>query len=138
GADVPPSRQIVFEFNRAVVPVGRMERAADEIPITISPSLSCQWRWISTRTLACNLDEKAQMLPATEYAVEVKPGLTTIDGVTIPETYRHRFTTRRPEVRGSYFRRWRTSGIPIMRISWDQAVAKSSVAKHLFLLDAKN
>ena len=26
GMDVPPGRQIVFQFDRAVVPVGRMER----------------------------------------------------------------------------------------------------------------
>ena len=36
GQDVPPGRQIVIQFNRAVVPVGRMERRASEIPITIS------------------------------------------------------------------------------------------------------
>ena len=34
GTDVPPARQIVFEFNRAVVPLGRMERDAAEVPIT--------------------------------------------------------------------------------------------------------
>ena len=31
GTDVPPGRQIVFEFNRAVVAVGRMERDAAEV-----------------------------------------------------------------------------------------------------------
>ena len=39
GADVPPGRQIVFEFNRPVVPLGRMERSASEIPISIEPVL---------------------------------------------------------------------------------------------------
>ena len=35
GKDVPAGRQIVFQFDRAVVPVGRMERNASEVPITI-------------------------------------------------------------------------------------------------------
>ena len=29
GTDVPPGRQIVIQFDRKVVPVGRMERAAE-------------------------------------------------------------------------------------------------------------
>ena len=65
GVDVPPGRQIVFQFNRPVVPVGRMERDASEIPITISPSLDCQWRWLNTSALACQLDEKSALRPAT-------------------------------------------------------------------------
>ena len=52
GTDVPPGRQIVFEFNRAVVTVGRMERHAAEVNITISPEADCQWRWLNTRALA--------------------------------------------------------------------------------------
>lgn len=74
GSAVDPGRQIVIEFNRQVVPLGRMERTTAEIPITITPALVCQWRWITTRTLACNLDEKQQMQRATEYKLEIKPG----------------------------------------------------------------
>ena len=44
GDDVPVGRQVVLEFNRAVVPVGRMERRPEEIPITITPPLACAWR----------------------------------------------------------------------------------------------
>ena len=58
GMDVPAGRQIVFEFNRPVVPLGRMERNSSEIPITIEPALSCQWRWLNASNLACQLDEK--------------------------------------------------------------------------------
>ena len=65
GTDVPPARQIVFEFNRAVVPVGRMERDAAEVPITISPETDCRWRWLDTRVLACELNESAALKPAT-------------------------------------------------------------------------
>ncbi len=72
GTDVPPGRQIVFEFNRAVVPVGRMERDAAEVPITISPETDCQWRWLNTRALACQLDETAALKPATRYDIVCK------------------------------------------------------------------
>jgi hypothetical protein len=36
GTEVPPARQIVFEFDRAVVPVGRMERDAAELPMALA------------------------------------------------------------------------------------------------------
>ena len=67
GSDVPVGRQIVFQFNRPVVPVGRMERDPAEIPIAIAPELKCQWRWLNTSALACQLDEKAALSPATRY-----------------------------------------------------------------------
>ncbi len=55
GNDVPAARQIVIQFNQPVVPVGKMERDAAEIPITITPALSCEWRWLNTSALACEL-----------------------------------------------------------------------------------
>ncbi len=38
GVEVPAGRQIVVQFDRKVVPVGRMERRSDEIPIAIEPA----------------------------------------------------------------------------------------------------
>src|SRR5215510_11266265 len=55
GTNVPAARQIVIQFNRAVVPIGRMERRDSEIPIEITPPLACQWRWLDTSALACQL-----------------------------------------------------------------------------------
>ena len=75
GKDVPPGRQVVFQFDRAVVPVGRMARNAAEIPIAIAPVLDCQWRWLNTSALACQLDEKSSLSPATHYRITINPGL---------------------------------------------------------------
>jgi hypothetical protein len=58
GLDVPASRQIVIQFNRPVVAIGRMDRDKAEVPITIEPGLDCHWHWLNTSALACNLDEK--------------------------------------------------------------------------------
>ncbi len=46
GTDVPTGRQIVFQFDRPVVPIGRMVRKASACsnflgPIDITPSLDC-------------------------------------------------------------------------------------------------
>ena len=47
GTDVPAGKRIVIQFNQPVVPLGRMARSADEIPVTITPEVKCQWRWLS-------------------------------------------------------------------------------------------
>jgi hypothetical protein len=67
GNDVPAVRQIVFQFDRPVVPIGRMERDAAEIAIDISPEVHCQWCWINTRALACQLDKANALQPETRY-----------------------------------------------------------------------
>ncbi|HLE69156.1 MAG TPA: hypothetical protein VJH87_05715, partial [Vicinamibacteria bacterium] len=77
GAEVPSGRQIVIQFDRKVVPVGRMERRADEIPITIEPPLACEWRWLDTSSLACQLQEDDACRPATRYRLTVRPGIRT-------------------------------------------------------------
>ncbi|EKD34606.1 MAG: hypothetical protein ACD_75C02264G0002, partial [uncultured bacterium] len=58
GKEVAPGRQIVIQFDRPVVPLGRMERSGAELPITMEPRLNCQWRWLNSATLACNLSEQ--------------------------------------------------------------------------------
>ena len=84
GMDVPAGRQIVFEFNRAVVPLGRMERSGSEVPITIEPALACQWRWLNASSLACQLDEAHAMAPATRYTITVRPGIIPKKGRAFP------------------------------------------------------
>src|SRR5437773_12345351 len=80
GEDVPLSAQIVFEFNRPVVPLGRMERLPEEVPMAIMPPLACAWHWLNTTTLACELGEHSPMARATRYTVIVQPGIQAEDG----------------------------------------------------------
>ena len=65
GEEVPQSREIVIQFDRSVVPVGRMEREAHELPISIEPALECEWRWLDTSALSCRLAEDEALRPAT-------------------------------------------------------------------------
>ena len=131
GDDVPPGRQVVFQFDRPVVPVGRMERRADEVPIRIQPELTCHWRWLNTTALACQLDEQGAMLPATRYTVTIEPGLTALDGTGMHQTLRRTFVTQRPTVRYTWFHHWQGPGVPEINIQFDQPVTGESVGQHL-------
>jgi hypothetical protein len=133
GEDVPVGQQIVFEFSRPVVPVGRMERRAEEIPITITPALACGWRWLNTTALACQLREQDAMAPATRYTVTVRPGITTQDGATLAAEVHHTFITQRPRVVATRFHTWTAPGTPEMVVVFDQPVTGATVAQHLYV-----
>ncbi|TDJ03975.1 MAG: large extracellular alpha-helical protein, partial [Deltaproteobacteria bacterium] len=132
GEDVPAGRQIVLQFNRAVVPIGRMDRKSEEIPIQITPEVKCQWRWLNTTALACQLDDKNTLSKATKYKLIISPGIKAEDDVTIGGVHRHEFITERPMVRYPRVHNWKSPGIPIVRITFNQSVSISSVKKHLF------
>ncbi len=133
GDNVPAKRQIVIEFNRPVVPLGRMERTQEETGVTITPAVNCQWRWLNTSALACQLGEEDSLVPATTYELTIEPRIAAQDGAQIAQAYAHSFTTRGPEVERANFRTWRAAGYPVMQVVFNQPVTKTSVADHLYL-----
>lgn len=133
GDDVPASKQIVLEFNRPVVPIGRMDRNADELGITISPALNCQWRWLNTSSLSCNLDDKDVMAQSTEYQLTIEPKISAEDGAKIDTTKTYKFITERPDITNYSFSAWRGASSPVIRVTLNQAVSKSSIEQHLYM-----
>lgn len=133
GEDVPAGNQIVIEFNRPVVPVGKMERTAAEVGVEISPALNCQWRWLNTSTLSCNLDGKDAMTAATRYTLTIQPQIMAEDGAKIAEAQTYDFTTIRPDVSYTGFQTWRGPASPVIRVVFNQPIARSSVEKHLYI-----
>lgn len=133
GNDVPASKQIVIEFNRPVVPLGRMDRRPEELGITISPSLRCQWRWINTSSLSCNLADEDSMIQSTTYNLTIEPKIMAQDGGKIEKIQNHQFTTQRPSITGYDFISWRTASTPVIKVSFNQPVLKSSVEQHLYI-----
>ncbi len=132
GVEVPPGRQIVIQFDRKVVPVGRMERRADEIPVDIEPPLACEWRWLDRSSLACQLQEDDSFRPATKYRLTVRPGIRTESGATLEEAVEHEFETERPKVTDTGFEHWLGPGSPQFTVTFNQRMAVDAVRKHLF------
>src|SRR5678815_1040216 len=108
GEDVPPGPQIVIQFDRAVVPIGRMDRGPRDVPAHVEPDPGCRWTWIDPTALACQLDSDHQLAPATRYEVEVRPPLRAIDGATLAAPVRSSFLTQRPDVEQAWFDTWVT------------------------------
>ncbi len=133
GEDVPAGNQIVIEFNRPVVPLGRMERTAEEVGVTIAPPLNCQWRWLNTSSLSCNLDSADTMKPATRYTIKIAPVIEAEDGGKLASESSYEFITQRPDISYTSFTTWRSPTLPVIRVVFTQPVSKSSAEQHLFI-----
>ncbi|MCE5241609.1 MAG: hypothetical protein LLF99_00290, partial [Desulfobacteraceae bacterium] len=132
GEDVPAGKQIVFEFDRPVVPLGRMERSESEVPVQFEPKIACEWRWLNPSTLSCRLPEKSPLAPATRYTVTVLPGLKAQDGTTMAQKATAVFITERPKITGTTFKTWAAPGTPQIAVRFNQAVQEASVAARVF------
>jgi alpha-2-macroglobulin len=132
GDDVAPGRQLLLEFDRPMVPLGVMDRRGDQLPIRIDPPLNCHWRWLDPHSLACNLDEKDALQPATPYRLTLSPGLTALDGATLAEPFTHQFATVRPRLGETWFKTWLSPRLPQTVLRTNLAVHQESLAAHLF------
>ncbi len=135
GDEVPVGQQIVIQFDRPVVPLGRMERASDEVPVRVTPDPGCEWRWLDPSALSCRLTEDSSLLPATEYRVTVVGPVTALDGARMETSLEQRFTTILPAASTASFDTWRAPGHPVIRVFFNQEVPVESVERRLVLQD---
>lgn len=138
GEDVASERQIVFTFNRPVVPLGKMERTKEEVHVTLTPNVECEWRWINTSSLACQLTEKEQLRRSTKYDIAMEPGIAAEDGAKIAEAYKATFITQRADIEYNNFRTWLSPGMPVIRLTLNQPVTKGSLQKALTFNEGGN
>lgn len=133
GDDVPAGNQIVFSFDRAVVPLGRMQREAKEVPVSIQPDPGCQWQWLDVQTLACALRDGATLQPAREYRVELRDEFVAQDGSRLGHGVQHRFSTETPKLQWAELTQWFAPTQPELRLRFSQPVAQASVEAALSL-----
>jgi len=132
GNQVPsPGRQIVVTFDRPVKTLGDLAVPAGQSPAKVSPAVTCQWHWLDPRSLACELNDKDALVPATRYTVTVAPGLQAQDGSVLEGEYNWSFTTERPAITQYSFKTWRSPGMPEIRLVFNQAVVQETVQSTL-------
>ncbi len=137
GDQVPPGQEIVFKFDRTMVPLGKMSRSPGELPITITPALHCTWRWLDTDELACRLPGKQRFRPATRYSIHVGTGLKALDGTRLAQPVEQTFTTILPAASWSVFRKWRSPVTPVYLVRFNLPVTATAVARSMaFVPDA--
>jgi alpha-2-macroglobulin len=129
GDDVRAERQIAIAFDRAVVPLGRMQREAGEVPAQVSPDPGCRWRWLDPQLLACDLPDAGGLLPATRYRVTVQAGMQALDGAMLRKAVDHHFVTERPQLRYASVVAWRGPTQPELQLQFNQPVTAASLVR---------
>src|SRR3546814_5299137 len=103
-----------------------MERDASEVPVTITPSPDCRWRWLDTQNLACNPAAGGKLRAATEYSVQIGTGFTAQDGSTLTSASTHRFVTTLPRVQYASVGEWSAPDMPEVQVRFNQPVTAAS------------
>lgn len=134
GTEAPVGRQLVLQFDRPVVPLGKMERTAAEVGVTVEPLLNCQWRWLNPSNLACNLTDKDALQPATAYRLTVAPNIVALDKTTLAEPVHHTFSTVRPRITEAWFKTWLSPQLPQSSVRSNLPMDLASLSAHLYYL----
>ncbi len=132
GTDVPIPEQVVFTFDRDMVPIGRMDREASEVQVEITPPLDCQWRWLNTTSLSCQLRSDAPASPATRYVVRVSASISALDGTKLGRPHESVFLTQRPAIDRAYVSQWLAPGMPEVEIRAKRSITRESLMSHVY------
>ena len=91
-AEAHERSEITIIFNRPMVPLTTLdELEKGDIPIEITPATAGRFKWIGTHTL--QFIPKDTLVASANYAVKVKPGFVSVDGLAI-DSFEHKFITR--------------------------------------------
>lgn len=131
GEGVAPGQEAVIQFDRKMVALGDMARDKTALPVSIRPAPGCQWRWLNTSELACRLPEQQTFAPATKYVVTVGTALKALDGSHLAKPVTRTFTTLRPKVDWSDFRKWDSPLMPVFKVRLNLPVTAEQLAAHL-------
>ena len=99
--EVPIAPQLSVTFSQPMVAVtSQTELAAQDSPVRLTPQPKGRWRWVGTKTLLFEPEERFPM--ATEYLVTVPAGTKSANGGTLSAERTWRFATPPPQVKTSY------------------------------------
>jgi alpha-2-macroglobulin len=132
--EVPIAPHLAVTFSEPMVQVtGVEDLAAREVPVKLDPTPRGRWRWIGTRTVLFEPEERFPM--ATEYRVEVPKGTRALSNAGLSETKAWTFATPPPEVVQLHPQGGPQPREPIFLAVFDQAIDPDPVLKTIRVSD---
>lgn len=130
GENVSQVDSLTVTFNQPMAALGEFEKTA-QIPLEIAPKLNCEWRWVNTTTLSCQLSEARPLQKATDYRVVVKKAIKSLKGEMLAQDFVHQFKTETAQLSYHDFKRWMSPSLPVISVSFNLNVYAWSVAASL-------
>ena len=134
GVEADNSKQINITFSKDMVALGDMNKDLDKLPIKIEPEISCDWRWVDMRNLACEFNYGTRLIRATKYQIKVGKNLKSVTGESLGVDKTYVFETTRPKLRDAnlmHLEYWDSPVRPMISLYFNAAVSKEEVLKHL-------
>lgn len=135
GEEVDSDARISIEFNQSMVDLSPSVYAEEVVPVEIEPAIDCDWIWVKSNLLKCELQNDKHLHEATEFRVTVLPGISSLLGQELEERYVHSFKTVLPAITDTDLVSWMSPTQPIFEISFNQAVNIDSLRGRIFLHD---
>lgn len=99
--EVPIAPSLSVTFSQPMVAVtSNQDLAAQDVPVNLSPQPPGRWRWIGTRTLLFEPEDRFPM--ATNYSVNIPAGVRSATGVSLGSAKAWTFATPPPQIKSSF------------------------------------
>ncbi|MDX2039815.1 MAG: alpha-2-macroglobulin family protein [Acidobacteriota bacterium] len=123
---------LTVTFSQPMVAVTSIaDLAASQIPVKLTPQPKGKWRWLGTKTLIFEPDNRFPM--ATNYAVEVPAGTKSATGNALAAAKRWTFATPPVKIKSSYPNNGPHQRNPVMFIEFDQRIDPAKMLKAIRL-----
>ena len=127
---VPVAANLSITFSQPMVAIASQEDARRPVPVKLSPQPQGQWRWIGTRTLQFEPQQRFAM--ANDYVVTVPAGMMSASGARLETESSVRFSTPVPTLTKSYPPVDETQPRnPLMYVEFDQRIDPAAVLKQI-------
>ena len=97
---VPLAPELSITFSQPMVALTSQEEVAASVPVKLNPQPPGKWRWLGTKTLIFDPDERFPM--ATTFVVTVPAGTRSASGAILASEKSWGFTTPPPIVKTTY------------------------------------
>ncbi len=130
--DVLMAPKLSVTFNQPMVAVtSHADTIAKGVPVTLTPSIKGQWRWIGTRTLL--FETKLRFPMATAFTATVGAGTKSANGGVLAEAKTWSFSTPPPRLLGRYPSHGPQRLDPVFFLGFDQRIDPDRVLAKVVL-----
>jgi alpha-2-macroglobulin len=122
--NVPIVSDLSITFSQPMVAVTSQDEAAKTVPVTLSPDVKGKWRWLGTKTLIFDADQRFPM--ATKFTASVVAETKSATGQALQKDTSWTFSTPAPVVKQTYPNGTTRRDVP-MFVAFDQEVNPQNV-----------
>ena len=126
--EVEFAQQISISFDRPMVAVSTQgQTLAESVPVTMTPALEGNWRWLGTQTLVFEQKNSERLPMATEYKLDVPTTTKAADGSLLAKPLQWSFKTPTLKLQNSYPSGESVALTPLLFLAFNQRIEPEKV-----------